>query len=130
MKSLLAEDSGQAKRAKAEVETKTETTEPVSSAAVSSTVALSESLSKFFGSGETEMTDEEIIRRVWEYIKLNNLEVGILSKVLVGVEILWLLLYCFPKVSCLLLTKACFVGLLYKIICSIIFHIAVCFRAF
>ncbi|CAE6182959.1 unnamed protein product [Arabidopsis arenosa] len=74
-----SKDSGQAKKAKAEVETKTETTEPVnstavSSAAVSSTVALSEPLTKFFGTGETEMTDEEIIRRVWEYIKLNNLE--------------------------------------------------------
>ncbi|XP_010434052.1 PREDICTED: uncharacterized protein LOC104718075 [Camelina sativa] len=71
-----SKDSGQAKRAKAEVETKTETPEltPVSSAPVSSTITLSESLSKFFGTGETEMTDEEIIRRVWEYIKLNNLE--------------------------------------------------------
>ncbi|XP_018451717.1 uncharacterized protein LOC108822994 isoform X2 [Raphanus sativus] len=69
-----SKDSGQAKRAKAEVETKaeTETTEPVSS--TSSTVALSEPLAKFFGTGETEMTEEEIIRRVWEYIKLNNLE--------------------------------------------------------
>ncbi|CAF2026634.1 unnamed protein product [Brassica oleracea] len=68
-----SKDSGQAKRAKAEVETKTETetTEPVSS---SSTVALSEPLARFFGTGETEMKDEEIIRRVWEYIKLNNLE--------------------------------------------------------
>ncbi|CAH8275726.1 unnamed protein product [Arabidopsis lyrata] len=74
-----SKDSGQAKKAKAEVETKTETTEPVnstavSSAAVSSTVALSEPLAKFFGTGEAEMTDKEIIRRVWEYIKLNNLE--------------------------------------------------------
>ncbi|XP_010448900.1 PREDICTED: SWI/SNF-related matrix-associated actin-dependent regulator of chromatin subfamily D member 1-like [Camelina sativa] len=71
-----SKDSGQAKRAKAEVDTKNETTEltPVSSAPVSSTVTLSESLSKFFGTGETEMTDEEIILRVWEYIKLNNLE--------------------------------------------------------
>lgn len=71
----MAEVSGQAKRAKAEVETKTETetTEPVSS---SSTVALSEPLARFFGTGETEMKDEVIIRRVWEYIKLNNLEVG------------------------------------------------------
>lgn len=77
MKSLLAEDSGQAKRAKAEVETKAETTEPVNS-----TVALSEPLAKFFGTGEMEMPDEEIIRRVWEHIKLNNLEVGLLSKVL------------------------------------------------
>ncbi|KAG7546586.1 DEK C-terminal [Arabidopsis suecica] len=69
-----SKDSGQAKKAKAEVETKTETTEPVNSTAVSSTVALSEPLAKFFGTGEAEMTDEEIIRRVWEYIKLNNLE--------------------------------------------------------
>ncbi|CAH8357483.1 unnamed protein product [Eruca vesicaria subsp. sativa] len=68
-------DSGQAKRAKAEVETKaetkTETTEPVSS---TSTVSLSEPLAKFFGTGEAEITEEEIVRRVWEYIKLNNLE--------------------------------------------------------
>ena len=76
--SLLAEDSGQAKKAKTEVETKTETTEPISSTAISSTVTLSEPLGKFFGTGETEMADEEIIRRVWEYIKLNNLEVMIL----------------------------------------------------
>lgn len=67
----MAEDSGQAKRAKAEVET--ETTDPVSS---TSTVALSEPLAKFFGTDETEMKDEEVISRVWEYIKLNNLEVG------------------------------------------------------
>lgn len=69
-----SKDSGQAKRAKAEVETKTETenTEPVASS--TSAVALSEPLAKFFGTGETEMTEEEIIRRVWEYIKLNNLE--------------------------------------------------------
>ncbi|CAN7032035.1 uncharacterized protein LOC103834246 [Brassica rapa] len=71
-----SKDSGQAKRAKAEVETKaeteTETKEPVSS--TSSTVSLSEPLAKFFGTGETEMTEEEIIRRVWEYIKLNHLE--------------------------------------------------------
>ena len=82
---LLAEDSGQAKRAKAEVETKTETEtkEPVSS--TSSTVSLSEPLAKFFGTGETEMTEEEIIRRVWEYIKLNHLEVS--------VDILWLLFH-------------------------------------
>ncbi|XP_009135888.1 uncharacterized protein LOC103860027 [Brassica rapa] len=68
-----SKDSSQVKRAKAEVETKTETetTEPVSS---TSAVASSEPLAKFFGSGEMEMTEEEIIRRVWEYIKLNNLE--------------------------------------------------------
>ncbi|KAJ0239521.1 Uncharacterized protein HA466_0231430 [Hirschfeldia incana] len=69
------ESGGQVKRAKAEVETKTETetgtTNPVSS---TSTVALSEPLAKFFGTGETEMKDEDVIRRVWEYIKLNNLE--------------------------------------------------------
>jgi upstream activation factor subunit UAF30 len=69
-----SKDSGQAKKAKTEVETKTETTEPISSTAISSTVTLSEPLGKFFGTGETEMADEEIIRRVWEYIKLNNLE--------------------------------------------------------
>ncbi|CAH2078264.1 unnamed protein product [Thlaspi arvense] len=71
-----SKDSGQAKRAKAEVETKTEAETESTTEPVSSTVALSEPLAKFFGTGETEMTDEEIIRRVWEYIKLNNLEVG------------------------------------------------------
>uniref|UniRef100_A0A0D3BKY0 DM2 domain-containing protein n=1 Tax=Brassica oleracea var. oleracea TaxID=109376 RepID=A0A0D3BKY0_BRAOL len=65
-----SKDSSQAKRAKAKTET--ETKEPVSS--TSSTVSLSEPLAKFFGTGEMEMTDEEIIRRVWEYIKLNHLE--------------------------------------------------------
>ncbi|CAH8315478.1 unnamed protein product [Eruca vesicaria subsp. sativa] len=64
-----SKDSGQVKRAKAEVET--ETTEHVTS---TSTVALSEPLTKFFGTGETEMKNEEIISRVWEYIKLNSLE--------------------------------------------------------
>lgn len=95
---LLAEDSGQAKRAKAEVETKAETenTEPVSS--TSSTVALSEPLAKFFGTVETEMTEEEIIRRVWEYIKLNNLEVS--------VESLWFLLCFFTKFPFLLPNKS------------------------
>ncbi|CAF1711185.1 unnamed protein product [Brassica oleracea var. botrytis] len=65
-----SKDSSQSKRAKAEVETKTK--EPVSS--TSSTVSLSEPLAKFFGTGEMVMTDEEIICRVWEYIKLNHLE--------------------------------------------------------
>uniref|UniRef100_A0A1J3HEH2 Upstream activation factor subunit spp27 n=1 Tax=Noccaea caerulescens TaxID=107243 RepID=A0A1J3HEH2_NOCCA len=69
-----SKDAGQAKRAKAEVESKTETETETTTEPVSSTVALSEPLAKFFGTGETEMTDEEIIRRVWEYIKLNNLE--------------------------------------------------------
>ncbi|KAJ4899748.1 hypothetical protein Rs2_13699 [Raphanus sativus] len=55
-----------------ETKTETENTEPVASS--TSAVALSEPLAKFFGTGETEMTEEEIIRRVWEYIKLNNLE--------------------------------------------------------
>nr|VDC99742.1 unnamed protein product [Brassica oleracea] len=65
-----SKDSSQAKRAKAKTET--ETKEPVSS--TSSTVSLSEPLAKFFGTGEMVMTDEEIICRVWEYIKLNHLE--------------------------------------------------------
>ncbi|CAA7046438.1 unnamed protein product [Microthlaspi erraticum] len=69
-----SKDACQAKRAKAEVEAKTETETETTTEPVSSTVALSEPLAKFFGTGEMEMTDEEIIRRVWEYIKLNNLE--------------------------------------------------------
>lgn len=39
-------------------------------------VVLSESLANFFGTGEREMSQAEVIRRVWEYVKVNQLEVG------------------------------------------------------
>ncbi|KAM7504244.1 hypothetical protein LguiB_003148 [Lonicera macranthoides] len=37
-------------------------------------VVLSESLANFFGTGEREMSQAEVIRRVWEYVKVNQLE--------------------------------------------------------
>lgn len=39
---------------------------------------LSEALAKFFGTGEKEMLRSEALERVWEYIKVNQLEVSIL----------------------------------------------------
>ncbi|XP_010538758.1 PREDICTED: uncharacterized protein LOC104812994 [Tarenaya hassleriana] len=62
-------ESGQAKRVKVDAESTTETVEPVSS-----TVVLSEPIAKFFGTGETEMVETEVVQRVWDYIKLNHLE--------------------------------------------------------
>ncbi|XP_010539556.1 PREDICTED: uncharacterized protein LOC104813595 [Tarenaya hassleriana] len=63
-------ETGQAKRVKVDVESKTEET----TEAVSSTIVLSESLAKFFATGETEMVETEVMKRVWEHIKLNHLE--------------------------------------------------------
>lgn len=40
-------------------------------------VVISEALAIFFGTGEREMLKSEVLRRVWEYIKYNQLEVGI-----------------------------------------------------
>lgn len=68
---LYSGESSQAKRLKVDVESATETSE-----ASSSRVMISEALATFFGTGEREMLQEEAIRRVWEYIKANQLEVG------------------------------------------------------
>ncbi|KAF3676791.1 putative ER membrane protein complex subunit 3-like [Capsicum annuum] len=40
----------------------------------SSTITISDELAKFFGSEEKEMLQTEVIKRIWEYIKLNQLE--------------------------------------------------------
>lgn len=40
-------------------------------------VIISEALANFFGVGGREMQQSEVLRRIWEYIKLNNLEVGL-----------------------------------------------------
>jgi chromatin remodeling complex protein RSC6 len=68
---MSAEESGQAKRLKVDVESTTESTEPGSSP-----VIISEALAKFLGTVEREMLQSEALRLVWEYIKVNHLEVG------------------------------------------------------
>ena len=60
----------QAKRVKVDAESTVESAEPASS-----TVIISEALAKFLGTGEREMPHSEAIRLVWEYIKVNHLEV-------------------------------------------------------
>nr|TKR99497.1 uncharacterized protein D5086_0000192400 [Populus alba] len=64
-----SKESGQAKRAKVDVETTTENKEPAASL-----VVISEGLAEFLGTTEREMTQTEASRRVWEYIKLKQLE--------------------------------------------------------
>lgn len=41
-----------------------------------SPVIISEALAKFLGTGGREMLQAEATKRVWEYIKVNHLEVG------------------------------------------------------
>ncbi|XP_009770617.1 uncharacterized protein [Nicotiana sylvestris] len=49
----------------------------------SSTVAISDALAKFFGSEEKEIPQTEAFKRIWEYIKLNQLEDPVNSMVIV-----------------------------------------------
>ncbi|KAH7546810.1 uncharacterized protein LOC107434308 [Ziziphus jujuba] len=56
------------KRRKVDVEAETKSTESGPS------VIISEALANFFGVGEREMLQSEVLRRVWEYIKVNHLE--------------------------------------------------------
>lgn len=67
---MFAEEGGQAKRVKVDVDSTTENTE-----AGTSVMVISEALAKFLGTGGREMTQSEVSRRVWEYIKVNQLEV-------------------------------------------------------
>ncbi|GFY84366.1 SWIB complex BAF60b domain-containing protein [Actinidia rufa] len=65
----LSEPVGQnSKKAKVEEESGTRSAEsdPI--------VIISEALTEFFGSGGREMLHSEVLRRVWEYIKVNQLE--------------------------------------------------------
>ena len=39
-------------------------------------VVISEALANFFGISEREMLQSEVLRRVWEYIEVNHLEVS------------------------------------------------------
>lgn len=36
---------------------------------------LSEALAKFLGTGDNELTRADVIKRMWDYIKQNNLQV-------------------------------------------------------
>uniref|UniRef100_A0A2P2LB18 Brg-1 associated factor n=1 Tax=Rhizophora mucronata TaxID=61149 RepID=A0A2P2LB18_RHIMU len=62
-------ESSQAKRAKVDVESKNESTEPGQSV-----VVISEALAKFLGTVDREMTQMDVSRRIREYIKVNHLE--------------------------------------------------------
>lgn len=56
------------KKAKIEVESASESANTVP------VVIISEALANFFGTGEREMPQAEVLRQVWEYIKANQLE--------------------------------------------------------
>jgi|UniRef100_A0A2N9HX00 upstream activation factor subunit UAF30 len=56
------------KKSKVDVESAMRSSDPGPS------VIISEALANFFGVGEREMLQSEVLRRIWEYIKLNNLE--------------------------------------------------------
>uniref|UniRef100_A0A7N2M8N6 DM2 domain-containing protein n=1 Tax=Quercus lobata TaxID=97700 RepID=A0A7N2M8N6_QUELO len=56
------------KKAKVDVESAMRSSDPGPS------VIISEALANFFGVGEREMLQSEVLRRIWEYIKLCNLE--------------------------------------------------------
>lgn len=78
---MFAEESGRAKKLKVEAESPTENTEPGSTPTPPPPpppplVIISEALANFFGTGEREVPQSEVLRRIWEYIKVNNLEVG------------------------------------------------------
>ncbi|KAM6580690.1 uncharacterized protein LOC115706553 [Cannabis sativa] len=62
------EPSKTPKKAKVEVESGAKGTDSGPS------VIVSEELAKFFGVGGREMLQSEVLRRIWEYIKVNNLE--------------------------------------------------------
>lgn len=68
---LLTEQPAQsAKKAKLEAESGGESANSVP------IVIISEALANFFGTAEKEMSQAEVLRQVWEYIKVNQLEVG------------------------------------------------------
>ncbi|EXB81082.1 Upstream activation factor subunit spp27 [Morus notabilis] len=64
-----------AKKPKVKVESGANSTES------SPSVVISEALANFFGVGGSEMLQADVFRRIWEYIKVNNLEAfGLLPK--------------------------------------------------
>lgn len=68
---MLAEQTGQnSKKLKANIEPESKSADSVP------IVIISEALANFFGTSEREMSQAEVLRQVWEYIKVNQLEVG------------------------------------------------------
>lgn len=70
----FAEESGQAKKPKVE-----DYPEQGSTECSPPPVLISDSLVKFFGTGEREMLQSVALGRVWDYIKVNQLEVGLIK---------------------------------------------------
>lgn len=66
---MLSEQSVSKKR-KVDEESGTKSTEPGPS------VIISEALASFLGVSDREMLQSEVLRNIWEYIKVNHLEVG------------------------------------------------------
>lgn len=52
-------------------------------------VVISDGLAKFFGSEEKKMPETEAFRRLWDYIKANQLEVSVICN---GYAFFWILL--------------------------------------
>lgn len=67
---VTSEKSAAPKRPKVVVESGT------NSAEAGPYVIISEALANFFGFDQKEMLQSEVLRRIWEYIKVNKLEVG------------------------------------------------------
>ncbi|XP_006352354.1 uncharacterized protein [Solanum tuberosum] len=74
-----SKQADQAKRLKVEADSvATNVEQPVSS-----TVTISDALAKFFGSEEKEILQTDAVKRIWEYIKLNQLEDPVNSSMIV-----------------------------------------------
>jgi chromatin remodeling complex protein RSC6 len=71
---ILAEDSNRDSKKLKPVDS-----EPISPAETDVNqlpIILSDALASFFGTGEKEMPSSEAVKRVWDHIKSNNLEVS------------------------------------------------------
>lgn len=68
---FLAEQSVQAKKSKVEDESTMQNPNPNLLR-----VVISDALAKFYGTEEREMLQSEALGRLWEYIKVNQLEVS------------------------------------------------------
>lgn len=71
MINFLAEQSVQAKKSRVEDESTMQSPHPNLLR-----VVISDALANFFGTGEREMLQSEALGRLWEYIKVNQLEVS------------------------------------------------------
>lgn len=74
---ILTEDPGpDSKRTKSESSEVVYETKPD---AGDHNVVISEALASFFGTTEREMLQSEVLKRIWDYIKENHLEVRLAS---------------------------------------------------